>query len=386
MPENFVDLRKELVYNKKNVVKNVVIGSAVGLLAFETLSIFLQGKIKAEDLSDEYLEKLNKSINSVKTNKEILTNAKVNNNYSDIKLEDDKLSITNSSDSKISYNLDEHSNVSIFKNVDKEIMCAYDNTNKILYLDGETYSDITEIDGVFKQDNTTIAEFNNVNKTLQIGDQTPFYVSNDTGNITFIRDSSNNIVGIYDEKSAFININDSDNEINTGNSIIRDNLTDVKEDILNTIEAMEKDNNNKYNQDLVEALKKSVNDINLNTLDMKTYEDFNKSLIDSMNNATNSVSMELGFKDVTEKINNLGLFDALSDIAGPNVSGIVGLIGISAVLIALLSGLFAKTADLMIENTKGDLIKKKIITPEDVVNERKAREEMRKEKKSSQVR
>ena len=119
---------------------------------------------------------------------------------------------------------------------------------------------------------------------------------------------------------------------------------------------------------------------------MKTYEDFNKSLIDSMNNATNSVSMELGFKDVTEKINNLGLFDTLSDIAGPNVSGIVGLIGISAVLIALLSGLFAKTADLMIENTKGDLIKKKIITPEDVVNERKAREEMRKEKKSSQVR
>lgn len=384
MPEGFVEIRKELVYNKKNVVKNVVIGSAVGLLAFETLSIFLQGKIKAEDLSDEYLEKLNKSINSVKTNKEILTNAKVNNNYSDVKLEDNNLSITNSDGVKVSYNLEEQSNVSIFKNVDKEIMCAYDNTNKILYLDGETYSDITEIDGVFKQDNTTIAEFNNVNKTLQIGNQTPFYATNETGNVNFIKDSSNNMVGIYDEKFGFININDSANEINTGNSIIRDNLTDVKEDILSTIKAMEKDN--EYNQDLVEALKKSVNDINLNTLDMKTYEDFNKSLIDSMNNATNSVSMELGFKDVTEKINNLGLFDTLSDIAGPNVSGIVGLIGISAVLIALLSGLFAKTADIMIENTKGDLIKKKIITPEDVVNERKAREEMRKEKKSSQAR
>ena len=384
MPENFVDLRKELVYNKKNVVKNVVIGSAVGLLAFETLSIFLQGKIKAEDLSDEYLEKLNKSINSVKTNKEILTNAKVNNNYSDVKLEDNNLSITNSDGVKVSYNLEEQSNVSIFKNVDKEIMCAYDNTNKILYLDGKTYSNITEVDGVFKHGNTTIAEFNNVNKTLQIGNQTPFYATNETGDINFIKDSTNNIVGIYDEKSGFININDTANNINIDKSIIRDNLTDAKEGILSTIEAMEKDN--KYNQDLVEALKKSVNDINLNTLDMKTYKDFNKSLIDSMNNATNSVSMELGFKDVTEKINNLGLFDTLSDIAGPNVSGIVGLIGISAVLIALLSGLFAKTADLMIENTKGDLIKKKIITPEDVVNERKAREEMRKEKKSSQVR
>lgn len=384
MPEGFVEIRKELVYNKKNVVKNVVIGSAVGLLAFETLSIFLQGKIKAEDLSDEYLEKLNKSINSVKTNKEILTNAKVNNNYSDVKLEDNNLSITNSDGVKVSYNLEEQSNVSIFKNVDKEIMCAYDNTNKILYLDGKTYSNITEVDGVFKQGNTTIAEFNNVNKTLQIGNQTPFYATNETGDINFIKDSTNNIVGIYDEKSGFININDTANNINIDKSIIRDNLTDAKEDILSTIEAMEKDN--KYNQDLVEALKKSVNDINLNTLDMKTYEDFNKSLIDSMNNATNSVSMELGFKDVTEKINNLGLFDTLSDIAGPNVSGIVGLIGISAVLIALLSGLFAKTTDLMIENTKGDLIKKKIITPEDVVNERKAREEMRKEKKSSQVR
>ncbi len=384
MPENFVDLRKELVYNKKNVVKNVVIGSAVGLLAFETLSIFLQGKIKAEDLSDEYLEKLNKSINSVKTNKEILTNAKVNNNYSDVKLEDNNLSITNSDGVKVSYNLEEQSNVSIFKNVDKEIMCAYDNTNKILYLDGETYSDITEIDGVFKQDNTAIAEFNNVNKTLQIGNQTPFYATNETGDINFIKGSTNNIVGIYDEKSDFININDAANNINIDKSIIRDNLTDAKEGILSTIEAMEKDN--KYNQDLVEALKKSVNDINLNTLDMKTYENFNKSLIDSMNNATNSVSMELGFKDVTEKINNLGLFDTLSDIAGPNVSGIVGLIGISAVLIALLSGLFAKTADLMIENTKEDLIKKKIITPEDVVNERKAREEMRKEKKYSKER
>lgn len=384
MPEGFVEIRKELVYNKKNVVKNVVIGSAVGLLAFETLSIFLQGKIKAEDLSDEYLEKLNKSINSVKTNKEILTNAKVNNNYSDVKLEDNNLSITNSDGVKVSYNLEEQSNVSIFKNVDKEIMCAYDNTNKILYLDGKTYSNITEVDGVFKQGNTTIAEFNNVNKTLQIGNQTPFYATNETGDINFIKDSTNNIVGIYDEKSGFININDTANNINIDKSIIRDNLTDAKEGILSTIEAMEEDN--KYNQDLVEALKKSVNDINLNTLDMKTYEDFNKSLIDSMNNATNSVSMELGFKDVTEKINNLGLFDTLSDIAGPNVSGIVGLIGISAVLIALLSGLFAKTTDLMIENTKGDLIKKKIITPEDVVNERKAREEMRKEKKSSQVR
>lgn len=384
MPEGFAEIRKELVYNKKNVVKNVVIGSAVGLLAFETLSIFLQGKIKAEDLSDEYLEKLNKSINSVKTNKEILTNAKVNNNYSDVKLEDNNLSITNSDGVKVSYNLEEQSNVSIFKNVDKEIMCAYDNTNKILYLDGKTYSNITEVDGVFKQGNTTIAEFNNVNKTLQIGNQTPFYATNETGDINFIKDSTNNIVGIYDEKSGFININDTANNINIDKSIIRDNLTDAKEGILSTIEAMEKDN--KYNQDLVEALKKSVNDINLNTLDMKTYKDFNKSLIDSMNNATNSVSMELGFKDVTEKINNLGLFDTLSDIAGPNVSGIVGLIGISAVLIALLSGLFAKTADLMIENTKGDLIKKKIITPEDVVNERKAREEMRKEKKSSQVR
>ncbi len=384
MPEGFAEIRKELVYNKKNVVKNVFIGSAVGLLAFETLSIFLQGKIKAEDLSDEYLEKLNKSINSVKTNKEILTNAKVNNNYSDVKLEDNNLSITNSDGVKISYNLEEQSNVSIFKNVDKEIMCAYDNTNKTLYLDGKTYSNITEVDGVFKQGNTTIAEFNNVNKTLQIGNQTPFYATNETGDINFIKDSTNNIVGIYDEKSGFININDTANNINIDKSIIRDNLTDAKEGILSTIEAMEKDN--KYNQDLVEALKKSVNDINLNTLDMKTYEDFNKSLIDSMNNATNSVSMELGFKDVTEKINNLGLFDTLSDIAGPNVSGIVGLIGISAVLIALLSGLFAKTADLMIENTKGDLIKKKIITPEDVVNERKAREEMRKEKKSSQVR
>lgn len=384
MPEGFAEIRKELVYDKKNVVKNVFIGSAVGLLAFETLSIFLQGKIKAEDLSDEYLEKLNKSINSVKTNKEILTNAKVNNNYSDVKLEDNNLSITNSDGVKVSYNLEEQSNVSIFKNVDKEIMCAYDNTNKILYLDGKTYSNITEVDGVFKQGNTTIAEFNNVNKTLQIGNQTPFYATNETGDINFIKDSTNNIVGIYDEKSGFININDTANNINIDKSIIRDNLTDAKEGILSTIEAMEKDN--KYNQDLVEALKKSVNDINLNTLDMKTYEDFNKSLIDSMNNATNSVSMELGFKDVTEKINNLGLFDTLSDIAGPNVSGIVGLIGISAVLIALLSGLFAKTADLMIENTKGDLIKKKIITPEDVVNERKAREEMRKEKKSSQVR
>lgn len=384
MPEGFVEIRKELVYNKKNVVKNVVIGSAVGLLAFETLSIFLQGKIKAEDLSDEYLEKLNKSINSVKTNKEILTNAKVNNNYSDVKLEDNNLSITNSDGVKVSYNLEEQSNVSIFKNVDKEIMCAYDNTNKILYLDGKTYSNITEVDGVFKQGNITIAEFNNVNKTLQIGNQTPFYATNETGDINFIKDSTNNIVGIYDEKSGFININDTANNINIDKSIIRDNLTDAKEGILSTIEAMEKDN--KYNQDLVEALKKSVNDINLNTLDMKTYENFNKSLIDSMNNATNSVSMELGFKDVTEKINNLGLFDTLSDIAGPNVSGIVGLIGISAVLIALLSGLFAKTADIMIENTKGDLIKKKIITPEDVVNERKAREEMRKEKKSSQVR
>lgn len=384
MPEGFVEIRKELVYNKKNVVKNVVIGSAVGLLAFETLSIFLQGKIKAEDLSDEYLEKLNKSINSVKINKEILTNAKVNNNYSDVKLEDNNLSITNSDGVKVSYNLEEQSNVSIFKNVDKEIMCAYDNTNKILYLDGKTYSNITEVDGVFKQGNTTIAEFNNVNKTLQIGNQTPFYATNETGDINFIKDSTNNIVGIYDEKSGFININDTANNINIDKSIIRDNLTDAKEGILSTIEAMEKDN--KYNQDLVEALKKSVNDIDLNTLDMKTYEDFNKSLIDSMNNATNSVSMELGFKDVTEKINNLGLFDTLSDIAGPNVSGIVGLIGISAVLIALLSGLFAKTTDLMIENTKGDLIKKKIITPEDVVNERKAREEMRKEKKSSQVR
>lgn len=384
MPEGFAEIRKELVYNKKNVVKKVAIGSAVGLLAFETLSIFLQGKIKAEDLSDEYLEKLNKSINSVKTNKEILTNEKVNNNYSDVKLEDNNLSITNSDGVKVSYNLEEQSNVSIFKNVDKEIMCAYDNTNKILYLDGKTYSNITEVDGVFKQGNTTIAEFNNVNKTLQIGNQTPFYATNETGDINFIKDSTNNIVGIYDEKSGFININDTANNINIDKSIIRDNLTDAKEGILSTIEAMEKDN--KYNQDLVEALKKSVNDINLNTLDMKTYEDFNKSLIDSMNNATNSVSMELGFKDVTEKINNLGLFDALSDVAGPNVSGIVGLIGISAVLIALLSGLFAKTADLMIENTKGDLIKKKIITPEDVVNERKAREEMRKEKKSSQAR
>lgn len=384
MPEGFAEIRKELVYDKKNVVKKVAIGSAVGLLAFETLSIFLQGKIKAEDLGDEYLEKLNKSINSIKTNKEILTNEKVNNNYSDVKLEDNNLSITNSDGVKVSYNLEEQSNVSIFKNVDKEIMCAYDNTNKILYLDGKTYSNITEVNGVFKQGNTTIAEFNNVNKTLQIGNQTPFYATNETGDINFIKDSTNNIVGIYDEKSGFININDTANNINIDKSIIRDNLTDVKEGILSTIEAMEKDN--KYNQDLVEALKKSVNDINLNTLDMKTYEDFNKSLIDSMNNATNSVSMELGFKDVTEKINNLGLFDALSDIAGPNVSGIVGLIGISAVLIALLSGLFAKTADLMIENTKGDLIKKKIITPEDVVNERKAREEMRKEKKSSQVR
>lgn len=384
MPENFVDLRKELVFDKKRVVRNVAITSAVGFLGFEVLSIFLQGKIKAEDLGEEFIEELRKSMHNIETSKEILTNKKVNTDYSDIELEDDKLSITNSSDSKISYNLDEHSNVSIFKNVDKEIMCAYDSTNKNLYLDGKTHSNITEVDGVFKQGNTTIAEFNNVNKTLQIGDQTPFYVSNDTGNITFIRDSSNNIVGIYDEKSAFININDTANNINIDKSIIRDNLTDAKKGILSTIEAMEKDN--KYNQDLVEALKKSVNDIDLNILDIKTYEDFNKSLIDSMNNATNSVSMELGFKDVTEKINNLGLFDTLSDIASPNVSGIVGLIGISAVLIALLSGLFAKTADIMIENTKGDLIKKKIITPEDVVNERKAREEMRKEKKSSQVR
>lgn len=384
MPENFVELRKELIFDKKRAVRNVAITSAVGFLGFEVLSIFLQGKIKAEDLGEEFIEELRKSMHNIETSKEILTNKKVNTDYSDIKLEDDKLSITNSSDSKISYNLDEHSNVSIFKNIDNEIAGCYDKASKTLYLNGKTYSNVTESNGVFKQGDIELVKFDDYKNTLQIGDQTPFYVSHETGDVNFIKDSSNNIVGIYDEKSGFININDTANNINIDKSIIRDNLTDAKEGILSTIEAMEKDN--KYNQDLVEALKKSVNDINLNTLDMKTYEDFNKSLIDSMNNATNSVSMELGFKDVTEKINNLGLFDTLSDIAGPNVSGIVGLIGISAVLIALLSGLFAKTADLMIENTKGDLIKKKIITPEDVVNERKAREEMRKEKKSSQVR
>ncbi len=384
MPENFVELRKELIFDKKRVVRNVAITSAVGFLGFEVLSIFLQGKIKAEDLGEEFIEELRKSMHNIETSKEILTNKKVNTDYSDIKLEDDKLSITNSSDSKISYNLDEHSNVSIFKNIDNEIAGCYDKASKTLYLNGKTYSNVTESNGVFKQGDIELAKFDDYKNTLQIGEQTPFYVSHETGNINFIKDSSNNMVGIYDEKSGFININDSANKINTGNSIIRDNLTDTKEGILNTIEVMEK--TDQYNQDLIDALKKSVNDIDLNTLDMRTYDDFNKALVNSMNEATNNISMEMGFKSTAEKINDLGLFDALSDIAGPNVSGIVGLVGISTVLIALISALFAKTADLMIENTKGDLIKKKIITPEEVINERKVREEMREEKKYSKER
>ena len=49
MPENFVELRKELIFDKKRVVRNVAITSAVGFLGFEVLSIFLQGKIKAAE-------------------------------------------------------------------------------------------------------------------------------------------------------------------------------------------------------------------------------------------------------------------------------------------------------------------------------------------------
>ena len=37
MPENFVELRKELIFDKKRVVRNVAITSAVGFLGFEVL-------------------------------------------------------------------------------------------------------------------------------------------------------------------------------------------------------------------------------------------------------------------------------------------------------------------------------------------------------------
>lgn len=364
------NFKKSLVLNRQKTVRNATVGTAATLVAIEGAAMILQGKIMLEEENIDFKKELNEMVSKLTQSKEILTDNVINTDFTDITLQNNHLNLTKFDNSTISYDLLKCQRTSIFKDANGDIVSCYNKATQTLYVDGKTYYGVTEEYGTFKQGDTILAKFDSDFNTFQIGQDKPFYIQSDTGTINFIKDTSGNVVGIYDEKTYSIYINDSNANINLDNSILRDDLTEAKNSILDIIDVMK--DNPKYNQELFANLREKVAKLDINNnIDILSYKDFSEKLIQKLDGTTNILSGKVGFSEVTEKINKLGIFDSLGNMVGADIASIIGLFAISSIIIASLTLLSAKTTENILDIYEDDLKKRKIITPDDIKNKDK---------------
>ena len=368
MPNTATDnLKKSIALNKKGFVRNTAITTAASLVAIEGAAIFFQGKETLEEEQEDFKKEVKDLINEMSSKKEILSDGIVNTNFSEITLQNNKLTFTfaNTDTPVPSYDLVKCLNATIIQDTNGNVISAYDKLTKTLYVDGKAYTNVTEQYGIYSQNGNTIAKFNSDYNTFQIGTNDPFYAKSTTGSINFIK-RGNDVVGFYSDTTKTISINDTSSNIILDNSILRDDLTGAKQSVLETVEAMAK--NPKYNGELFTDFKDKITDLNLDDTKLLSYEDLKNKLVSTLDGQANIMSGKLGISKVTNEISDLGIFKSLNDVVGTQAAGIIGLIALSSVIIALLTALSAKTAETTADIYKDDLIKKKIITPEDVEN------------------
>lgn len=368
MPNTATDnLKKSIALNKKGFVRNTAITTAASLVAIEGAAIFFQGKETLEEEQKDFEKKVKDLINEMSSKKEILSDGIVNTNFSEITLQNNKLTFTfaNTTTPAASYDLVKCSNATIIQDTNGNVISAYDKVTKTLYVDGKAYTNVTEQYGVYSQNGNTIAKFNSDYNTFQIGTNDPFYAKSTTGSINFIK-KDNDVVGIYSNTTKTISINDTSSNITLDNSILRDDLTSAKQSVLESVDLMAK--NPKYNEELFTDFKDKITDLNLDDTKLLSYEDLQDKLVSTLDGKINIMSGKLGISKVTNEISDLGIFKSLNDVVGTQAAGIIGLIALSSAIIALLTALSAKTAETTADIYKDDLIKKKIITPEDVEN------------------
>lgn len=307
------------------LLRNVGIGTFLGTAALVPIYIYQSGKNITKDFNNTIKDGVEDFSKTLDISKEILIDGKVTDKFSNVTIDR----------SVLSFDINNNGNTSTV---------SYD----IIKLNHNEVCNV-QLDG--KSSLTLVGD--DLNKTF------------------VIKNSNQNIVGYYYEETKKLTIVDTNNNISLDDVMMRDNLTLAKQNISDSIQTIP--TSIYYDQEMSDKLNGLINNVNVNNVNFKSYDDYYKTMSKDLKNFFRQENWDIGYEETMKRVSKTGVFDSLSDLIkdNPALTGALSL-AIIGLLISLLSaGIVTATTKGVVEYNKKSKNnkpkeKKKIASPVDI--------------------